>query len=343
MSLSFSARKRPVYRSLFIAAVMATVVCAQSEISSTPAAEHSQPVARPAAPAAEVRSTYVLGPDDQVVIRALEAEDINEKPVRVDSEGYIRLPLIGRLHAAGLTIEQFTAEVSTALEKYIKHPQVSVNLTEYHSQPVSVLGAVRTPGVQQLQGRKTLIEIISLAGGIAPDAGYSVRITRRLEWGRIPLPDAHDDPSGQFSIASVRLKNVMEARNPAENILIVPQDVISVPTAEMVYVIGEVKKPGGFTLKDQETLSILQAVSLAEGFQRTAAPKNAKILRPAAGGAERTEIAIHLDKILDGKGKDITLLPNDILFVPDNLPKSIAMKGVEAAIGIGTGLAIYRR
>ncbi|MDQ6664105.1 MAG: polysaccharide biosynthesis/export family protein [Acidobacteriota bacterium] len=291
----------------------------------------------------ELRSTYVLGSDDQIVIRALEAEDISEKPVRVDSEGYIRLPLIGRLHAAGLTVEQLTAEVSKVLEAYIKHPQVSVNLTEYRSQPVSMLGAVRIPGVQQLQGRKTLVEIISLAGGLAPDAGYSVRIARRLEWGRIPLPNAHDDPTGKFSIASVRLKDVLEARNPEENILIEPQDVISVPTAEMVYVIGEVKKPGGFTLKDQETVSIMQAVALADGYSKTAQPKKAKILRPAKGGAERTEIAINLDQVLDGKAKDVTLLPNDILFVPDNLPKSMAMRGVEAAIGIGTGLAIYRR
>src|SRR5205823_6160687 len=128
---------------------------------------------------AQARSTYVLGPDDQIIIRALEAEEISEKPVRIDSRGMIRMPLIGQIHAAGLNLDELEAIVRTRLEKYYKNPQVGVSLVEYHSQPVSVMGAVRTPGVQQLQGQKSLMETLSSAGGLLPEAGYVVKITRR--------------------------------------------------------------------------------------------------------------------------------------------------------------------
>lgn len=298
------------------------------------------PAAKPEDP---LRSTYVLGPDDQITIWALDAEEIANKPVLIGTGGYIHLPMVGRLRAAGLTVEQLEAELAARLKTYIKQPQVAVSITEFRSQPVSVIGSVTRPGVHQLQGRKTLVEILSLAEGLRPDAGHSVKITRRLEWGRIPLPTAADDPTGQFSVATVNLKAVMEAKNPEENILIRPNDVISVPRAEMVYVIGEVRRSGGFILQERETMSVLQALSLAEGLGRTAAPQSAKILRPASGASRRTEIPVDLKKIFAGKSADVPLRPDDILFVPNNAAKSAVLRSVEAAIQVGTGVAIYRR
>src|SRR5205085_10140100 len=123
-----------------------------------------------------------------------------------------------------------------------------------------------------------------------------------------------------------------------------PRDVITVPQAEVVYVMGEVKKPGAFTLHEDEKISLLQALSLAEGLSRTAAPKSAKILRASgAKAAERTEISVDLQRVLAGRAGDDMLQPSDILFIPNNVPKSAAMRGLEAAISIGTGFAIYRR
>jgi polysaccharide biosynthesis/export protein len=291
----------------------------------------------------QLRSTYVLGPDDQIVIRALEAEEISEKPVRIDSTGSIRMPLIGEVHATGLSVDQLEAEVRTRLSRYYKNPQVAISVVEYHSQPVSVIGAVHTPGVQQLQGQKTLMEVLSTAGGLSPDAGYVIKITRRNEWGTIPLPGATMDSTGAFTVADVRVKELMDAKKPSENILMKPRDVVTVPRAEMVYVMGEVKRPGGFTLHDDERISILQALSLAEGLARTAAPKNAKILRVSGNKtAERTEISVDVRRVLQGRAADGMLQPSDILFIPNNVPKSAAMRAMEAAIGIGTGLAIYR-
>ena|SRR5579872_6396462 len=228
---------------------------------------------------AQPRATYQLGPDDVISIKATDAEDLSDKAIRIGSNGYITLPMVGRVHAGGLTTEEVEKELILRLKPFIRNPEVFVSLVELRSQPVSVIGAVKAPGVQQLQGRKTLVEMLSLAGGAREDSGYRVKITRKKEWGSIPLPNAAMDASGQFSIAEVSLKDIMEAKNPAENIAIMPNDVISVPRAEMVYVIGEVKRPGGFVLGETANMSVLQALSMASGLERTAASARAKILR----------------------------------------------------------------
>jgi len=301
----------------------------------------------PPAPAPEspeqLRSTYVLGPEDQITIRALDAEEISDKPVRIDFSGYIRLPMVGRLRASGLTIEQLEAQLVERLKTFIREPEVSVSITEFRSQPVSVIGAVKNPGVHQLQGRKTLIEILSLAGGLNTDAGHTIKITRRLEWGRVPLRTAADDPTAQFSVAQVSVKAIMEAKNPEENIIVRPYDVISVPRAQMVYVTGQVQRSGGFVLNERETLSVLQALSLAGGLGGTASPQNSRILRPSPSASNRTELAVDLKKILAGKAQDLPLQPEDILFVPASTPKKAAIRAIEAAIQIGTGIVIWRR
>lgn len=287
------------------------------------------------------RSTYVLGPDDSINIHAVEAEEINGT-IRIDMTGNVRLPLVGRIHAEGLTVDQFQNELVEKLSAYIKQPQISVSITEFHSQPVSIIGEVASPGTHQLQGRKTLIEMISMAGGVKDDAGAKVMITRQSKWGVIPLSSAKVDPSGQVSIAEVNLKDIMDARNPLNNIQIYPYDVITVPRAEVVYLIGEVQKPGSYILRERQSVSVLQALSMAGGPSSRAGTKNARILRMVPGQTERTEIAVNLKKMLGGQGSDITLMPEDILFVPNNVTKNVVARTAEAALTIGTGLAVYR-
>jgi polysaccharide biosynthesis/export protein len=285
---------------------------------------------------------YVLGSEDQIVIRVVDIDEVPDKPFRIDMRGNINVPLIGRVHAGGLTVEQLEAELTRKFGAVLNYPVVTVFMGEFRSQPVSVLGSVRTPGVHQIRGHATLFEVLSLAGGLAADAGNAIKITRRKALGPLPLPGAADDTSGEFQVAEVAVKSVMEARNPQENIAIQPNDVISVPKAELVYVTGAVKRSGGFVLIEKEKISVLQALSLAEGLDRTAAPKDARILRPLKADA-RQEIPVNLKQILAGKSADVSLLANDILFVPTSGPKSALGRGMEAAISIGTGIAIYRR
>jgi polysaccharide export outer membrane protein len=290
----------------------------------------------------QVRSTYLLGPDDSLDISGPELTELASKPVRINSDGDIQVPPAGRVHVAGLTVQQAEQELNKVLSKYIRQPQVAVTITELRSQPVSVLGAVNTPGVHQVQGHKTLLEMLSSAGGIRQDAGYSVRITRQLDWGCIPLPGAALDPSGKFSVAEVNLKKIMEAKNPEENIQIFPHDVISVPKAEMVYVIGDVKRSGGFVLGEHQSISVLQALSLAEGLSTGADTRHAKILRLKRDADQREELAVDVKDVLNGKKPDVPLLGDDILFIPGSTGKKAALRTLEAAIQAGTGAAIWR-
>jgi polysaccharide biosynthesis/export protein len=287
--------------------------------------------------------SYTLGPGDQVTIRVLDLEEIGDSPFRIDMRGNISVPLAGRLHAAGLTVEQLEAAVAAGLREYLQDPVVTVSIFEFSSQPVSVIGEVNNPGVRQIRGRKTLFEIVSEAGGLKNEAGNSIKITRRREFGDIPLAGARADTSGEFSVAEISVKSVMEARNPRENIEIRPNDVISVPRAELVYVIGAVKRAGGFVLEEREHISVLQALAMAEGLDPLASPSTAKILRESDGGANRVEIPVDVHKILTGKISDVQMRANDILFIPNSASKSAAMRGLETAIQLGTGVAIYRR
>lgn len=290
----------------------------------------------------QIRSTYLLGPDDQLEISGPELTDISSKPVRIDGEGDIPVPLAGSVHVAGLTVQQTEQELDRVLSKYIRHPQVVVNVAEVRSQPVSVLGAVNSPGVHQVQGHKTVLEMLAMAGGIRQDAGYSIRITRQVEWGCIPLPGAQLDASGKFSVAEVNLRKIMDAKTPEENIQIFPHDVISVPKAEMVYVIGEVHRSGGFVLGEHRSISVLQALSLAEGLNTGADPRHAKILRLKPEADQREELKVDVKDALNGKKPDFPLQGEDILFIPGSTGKKAALRGLEAAIQTGTGLAIWR-
>ena len=300
-------------------------------------------LAQPAGHPQEPPRTYLLGPEDVITLHVVDADEFSDKPIRIGPNGFISLPMVGRVQAGGRTTEDLEKEIGERLKVYIRNPQVQVGVTEQRSQPVSVIGAVASPGVQQLQGRKTLVEVLSLAGGARQDAGYGVKITRQQEWGPIPLPNAAVDPSGKFSVAEVNLRTIMEARDPAENILIMPNDVISVPRALAVYVIGDVKRPGEFLLGDKRRVSVLQALALASGLERTASSTKARILRAAASSDfKRTEIAVNLKRILAGQDEDVPMQPDDILLVPGNKARTAFLRGVESAIQIGSGLAIYR-
>ena len=292
-------------------------------------------------PPDQSRETYLLGSQDVVTIHASNAPDLSDKPFRLDADGELKLPMVGRIHAGGLTAEELEAEISKRLKVYLEEPEVTVSITEFRSQPVSILGAVSSPGVHQLEGRKTLVEILAVAGGLRPDAGPAVKITRRLEYGRIPLPGAVDDPTHQFSIAEVQLKSVLEAKNPEYNILIRPHDVISVPRAEMVYVIGEVGHAGALPLSEGDSLSVLEAVSSSGGMLRTAAVSHARILRPVPGQQKRSEVVVDFKKIMAGQSADIPLLAGDVLVVPGSTGKHAVYRALEAAVTAGTFIASY--
>ena len=322
--------------SLLLTLLAAVVCCPAAELPSP-----SQP--RLNEQLVQSNPTYVLGAEDQLSIHVTDLDELSDKSVRIDPNGMIELPFAGRVQAAGLMTEQLSRSISQKLTPYIQAPQITINVLEYRSQPVSILGSVNSPGVQLLRGPKRLIDVISLAGGLKPDAGPKVTITREMRWGVLPLPNARVDITSRFSTADISLQPLTSGENPTVNIEVRPNDVVSVPKASVVYVLGEVKKAGGFTLDAEEDISLVRALSLAQGMTVQAAPKKARILRAGEDKkAKPIEEQVDVTQVLAGKASDPILRPNDVLFVPNNISGSAMKRALEAAVQIGTGVVIFR-
>ena len=286
---------------------------------------------------------YVLGPGDQISLRVDDLEGLPERPMVIDPSGFIDLPLAGQVQAAGLSLGQLKAVLAIKLSPFIKSPHIAINLAASGSQPVSVIGEVNSPGVQQLAGTKRLLEVLALSGGLKTDAGPNVLVTRAAKWGTINAAHTMLDPASGATTATFSLDSLMTSRAPGNNIEIRPDDVISVPRADLVYVLGDVHKAGGFQLSTHETVSLLQALSLAEGLAQDNAAKHARILRPVPGGdGTPRQIPVNIDKIFAGKAPDVQLFANDVLFIPHSGVKVTSRRAMEAAIGITSGILIYR-
>ena len=280
-------------------------------------------------PMGQVRANYVLGPNDQILIRALQVEEIGERPYRIDTEGNVDLPLIGTVKAGGLNVDQLEAELAKRLATYVRNPQVSVTVVQYRSEPVFFIGAFRSPGIYTLQGRRTLVDMLSSIGGLQPNANRRITITRRTEYGPLPLPNAVVNRATNTSSVEISMDSLRDNVNPAEDIVLQPFDQISVSLAEMVFVGGEVSKVGGVELGERESLSVIQLLSMSGGLTRDADPERARVLRPILNTSKRAEIPINLKLVLAGKTNDFPLMQNDLLYVPRK-------KSVAGAFGRGS-------
>jgi polysaccharide biosynthesis/export protein len=292
--------------------------------------------ALPARP--EVRQ-YILGPEDQLLVRALEVVEFSTTPTRIDERGIINLPPIGEIEAGGKTINQVKAEVTLRLKKYVHAPQVSVSIAEFRPRPVSIFGAVARPGVVHLHGPKTLWELVSDAGGFKNEVGERIRITRRVEQGEIPLDGAQIDPTGRYYTVELATADVREMKNPDTNIDLMERDAIVVSTADIIYVVGHVNRAGGFVANG--SMSVLEALSLSGGYKPHAKSKQSAILRIQQGTDVRRIIPVNLKQILNGRGEDIVLKPQDILFVPHNAWADFGVGLARTAVAAATSAAIY--
>ncbi len=285
---------------------------------------NAQPPAIPRElPQDAIRPNYVLGPNDQVLVRAPEVEEINEKPFRIDAEGNINLPLIGRIRAGGITVQELEADLVRRLREYVREPQVIVTVVQFRSEPVFFVGAFRNPGIYPLQGRRTLVEMLTAIGGLQPNASRHIKVTRRAEYGTIPLPNAVDDSEKKVSTVEISMGSLRENVNPAEDILLQPYDVISVERAEMIYMNGDVGRVNGLELGERDSISISQALTLSGGATRDANRNKVRVLRPIENTNLRAEIDINVNRIYEGKDNDFPLLPNDLVYVPHSTKRTI--------------------
>lgn len=303
---------------LAVAAVWAVVSC---QGQAAPQAAGQPPAAGQARPPEAPRPTYLLSVGDQVVIRAQNVEEISEKPFRIDADGFLNLPVVGRIRASGQTVEQLEAALADRLKLFVRTPEVLVSVIETAkpletANPVYLMGAFKAPGVYPLGQRpETLSEVLMKTGGLQPGAMRKIRLIRRAEQGRLDLPKATGSSDGKTTFAEVALTVTGELANPAENIVIKAQDVLVASKLEPVYVTGDVARSGAFPLEDREYLSATQIVAMA-GVGPSADLTRARVLRPVQDSSQRAEIEINLKDILRGKANDFPLLPNDVLYIP---------------------------
>jgi polysaccharide export outer membrane protein len=207
---------------------------------------------------------------------------------------------------------------------YLNNPHVTVAIAEYATQGISILGEVQKPGIYALPGARRLYDVISVAGGTTPRAGRLVTITHREQSDQSLSLELTQDP----------------AKSSESNVPVLPGDTIVVAKAGIVYVVGDVSKPGGFVMDNNERLTVLQAMALAGGANRSAALGRARIIRRSRTALE--DVPIQLNRILSAQAQDMPLQAEDILFIPSSAAKSAMRRSAEAVLQITTGVAIYR-
>jgi polysaccharide export outer membrane protein len=330
---------------------------------------------------------YRIGPQDLLDINIFEAPELN-RTVRVSENGEVSLPLLGGIHVVRLTARELENRLAAKLREFLKDPHVSVMVTAIESHPVSVIGEVNKPGVFQVRGSKTLLEMLSMAQGLAPDAGDEVLVMRNAGYNRGQDSSAQTtqggsgetgskdtdgiksgtgpDDSGkngalkknatasmegkndagsthgqQGDTLAINLRHLLNSRDPGFNVPIYAGDIVKVTRAGIVYVVGAVRKPGGFTVKGTEQMSLLKAIALAEGLSSTSSKGHTRIIRTDEGSGKRSEIPVELGKILDGKAPDMNLQAADIVFVPNSTGKTVLFRSTDAIINTASGVAIF--
>jgi len=275
---------------------------------------------------------YRIGPEDVLAISVTDAPEFSGK-FRVNQSGYLVMTSLPTpIKAAGLTPTELSNELRKSLEdaKLYRDPTVNVFVEEYRSQSVTVVGAVTKPGLYPLQKRTTVIQAVSEAG-LLPTTG-----------NRITLISAKADAGATQTAQTFELGKLMSGKDPSVNVEVRDGDVINVATADVVYVVGAVTKPGGFVQQDRSTaVSALQAIALAEGFTSIAGPHNSLIIRRNPDGTARENIPIDLGKIMTGKQGDILLEANDILFVPQSGTKQTLRVMGQIGMAAVNGVAFY--
>jgi polysaccharide export outer membrane protein len=278
-----------------------------------------------------------IGANDLIAISVYDAPEFT-RTIRVGSTGEIALPMLRRkLRAEGLLPDALESSIAQALEAehILVDPVVTITIMEYNSRPISVVGAVHKPVTFQASGPVTLIDAITRAEGLSPDAGSEILITR-----------TRTDPNGLPSkqIERISVKGLINEADVALNPLLIGGEQVRVPEIGKVFVVGNVHKPGAFRVEDSSGTSVLKVLALSEGLLAYTSPQ-AFIYRHIQGSTTPSEIPLALNKIMSRKAPDVPLEPNDILYIPESKGQRITATTLERLSGFGastvTGLIVW--
>jgi polysaccharide biosynthesis/export protein len=267
-------------------------------------------------------SALVLGPGDELEVTVYGAPDLSGHN-RVSPDGNISIPLIGYVRVAGLSSSEAEATIEAQLRKnnVVNDPHVSVYAKEYSSSGISVAGEVAKPGFYSALGPHRLFDVLQAAGGPTDRAASKVVISHRDQTDTTTLSISKDP-----------------AKMAASNVVLQPGDTVVVPRAGIVYVLGEVTRPGGYVINSTGGITVLQVVAVAGGTTHVASSGKTRLLRKTENGFQ--EQRIDLKNLLRGKVRDVAVRDEDILFVPTSGIKS-AMNA-SALLATATTVAIYK-
>jgi len=263
-----------------------------------------------------VDDRYRIGPGDVIDIRIYNRPQLSREAVRVEGNGMIRMPLIEtEIRAACVTEGELAKEISTRYAKYYKNLQVDVFIKEYHSQQVAVIGAVNDQSRFELQRRVRLLELLTYAKGPSPKAGQTINIVHSTNIS----PCKQTDESDATAFSSYKLNDVLQG-DPKSNPYLEAGDIVTIPEADQVYVVGNVFMPLTIALKEPITLT--RAIAMAGGLKQDTSKDKIRVLRQEPGTSIRKEITVDLYAIEKKRSEDLALAPNDIIDVPTSAGKS---------------------
>lgn len=245
---------------------------------------------------------YRIGPKDLLEIRVIEIPELNVER-RVNDSGILSLPLVGEINVSGLAATEVRDRLERVLrERYVNRANVSVVVKEFANKPVSVLGAVMRPGSLNISGRFTLLQAISAAGGLAPNAGKRIFILRTKD-------------NGQTETIEIRTDDLMQRSSTSWNLPVFPSDVVNIPAKRTVtvFVMGEVKNPGALDFDADDRLTLLTALAKAGGLSDRAS-KKITVKRRAEDGRD-SESVVNYNRVVSGKDRDPELHSDDVVIV----------------------------
>jgi polysaccharide export outer membrane protein len=303
----------------------ASPVFGQIQTQVTPGQTPTTPLASGTAANTDLKSDLRLGPGDLIHITVFAMPEMEQR-VRISDQGNVTLALIGEVKAAGLSSEDLGREIALRLREgdFAKRPSVTVLVEEYTTQGVNVVGEVAKPGVVPIFSTHNLLDVLSAAGGLKDTASTEILIRRQ----------GNDGPPQRVQLGRDR------ASLSGSVVKVNPGDQVIVPLAGIVYMLGDLNRPGGYVMSENGKITMLQAMAMAGGSTRTAAENNTRLLRPKDdGGYEEKTIA--LKSIMLGKEPDFQLEPKDIVYVPFSHMKNFLL-GTQSILGAATSASIIR-
>lgn len=281
-------------------------------------ANAQQPALGQGLPIEQPSDRYRIGPGDVLDVRVYNRPQLSREAVRVEGNGMIRMPLIeGEIQAACKTEGELAKEISTRYARYYRNLPVDVFIKEYHAREVALIGAVNEQGRYQMQRRIRLLELLTFAKGPSEKAGQTINIVRAPRTDFCAMTNESAKPEGSF--ISLRLNDTLRGDEPS-NPYVEPGDIVTIPEADQVYVVGNVYSPKSLALREPITVS--RAIAMAGGPLRDSKTDKIRIVRQVGGGGQ-SEMFVNLNAIAQKKAEDVQLKPNDIVEVPESTGKSI--------------------